>query len=155
MLRITLLGTGPFAVPALRALHASAHEVLCAVSRPPRGRRAQPAPVTVAAEELGIETWTPETVNCDEARDRLSAMEADLLVVCDYGEILKPPTLAVTRSGRHQPAWFAAAQIPRRSASTVGRAEWRCRNRQYSHPDDSRARRGTLPGDSANSHRPQ
>ncbi len=98
-MRIVVLGTGPFAVPSLRALHASQHEVLYAVSRPPRGRRAKPAPVFVAAEELGIETWLPETVNCDEVRKKFATLEADLLVVCDYGEILKPESLAVTRLG--------------------------------------------------------
>ena len=61
-MRIIMLGTGPFAVPSLRALSASKHEVVCAASRPPRGRRAKPAPVFVAAEALGIETWLPETV---------------------------------------------------------------------------------------------
>lgn len=98
-LRIVVLGTGPFAVPSLQALHASEHEVLCAGSRPPRGRRAKPAPVTVAAEALGIETWAPETVNCEESREKLAAFGADLLVVCDYGEILKPDTLTTTRLG--------------------------------------------------------
>ncbi len=98
-MRIVILGTGPFAVPSLRALHASKHEVLCAVSRPPRGRRAKPAPVTVAAEELGIKTWQPQTVNSDEACEKMTAFNADLLMVCDYGEILKPPALASTRLG--------------------------------------------------------
>ncbi len=98
-MRIVVLGTGPFAVPTLRALDASRHEMVCAVSRPPRGRRAEQAPVQVAAEELGIEGWLPETVNCDQARARLAALSLDLLVVCDYGEILKSETLAVTRLG--------------------------------------------------------
>ncbi len=98
-MRIVVLGTGPFAVPSLRALYDSEHEVLCAGSRPPRGRRAKPAPVTVAAEELGIETWLPETVNCEEARAKIASYQADLLVVCDYGEILKSATLETTRLG--------------------------------------------------------
>ena len=98
-MRLALLGTGPFAVPTLRALHGSTHKVLCAASRPPRGRRAKPSPVQLAAEELGIDVWLPETVNCDEARTRLSEMQLDLMVVCDYGEILKPETLAVSRLG--------------------------------------------------------
>jgi methionyl-tRNA formyltransferase len=96
---IIMLGTGPFAVPTLRALHASPHEVLLAVSRPPKGRKPEPAPVQVAAKELGISRWLPETVNSDEARSRLRDLNADLLVVCDYGEILKSPTLEVTRLG--------------------------------------------------------
>ena len=98
-MRIILLGTGPFAVPTLRALHASEHEVVCAVSRPPRGRRAQAAPVTIAAEEIGIQTWLPEKVNSDAAQAQLAGHQTDLLVVCDYGEILKSATLASSRLG--------------------------------------------------------
>jgi methionyl-tRNA formyltransferase len=98
-MRIVVLGTGPFAVPALRALCASRNEVACAVSRPPRGRHAEAAPVQVAAEELGVERWLPETVNSDEARAKLAALAPDLFVVCDYGEILMSETLAVPRLG--------------------------------------------------------
>ncbi|QEG37524.1 methionyl-tRNA formyltransferase [Bythopirellula goksoeyrii] len=98
-MRIILLGTGPFAVPSLRTLEASEHKVLMAVSRPPRGRKPMPAPVQVAAESLGIPDWQPETVNSDEARARLRELRADLLVVCDYGEILKSETLAIARLG--------------------------------------------------------
>ncbi|MCA9229247.1 MAG: methionyl-tRNA formyltransferase [Planctomycetales bacterium] len=98
-MRIVILGTGPFAVPSLRKLHASQHEVVCAVSRPPRGRRPLPAPVPTAAEELGIAVWLPETVNAEAACKRLAALDADLLVVCDYGEILKSQTLATSRLG--------------------------------------------------------
>jgi len=86
-------------VPTLQSLHASEHEVVCTISRPPRGRKPLPAPVAVAAEALGIEVWLPETVNSDEARNKLAAFNADLMVVCDYGEILKPPTLSVSRLG--------------------------------------------------------
>lgn len=98
-MRIVLLGTGPFATPALRTLAASRHEVLLAISRPPKGRRAPPAPVKLTAEELGLDTWLPATVNCAESQARLKELAADLLVVCDYGEILKPETLAVTKLG--------------------------------------------------------
>ena len=51
------------------------------------------------AVELGLPVWQPETVNADEARAELRGARADLLVVCDYGEILKRETLAVTRLG--------------------------------------------------------
>ena len=52
-----------------------------------------------AADELGIPVWQPETVNSDEAVSQLAADRPDLLVVCDYGEILKPAALAVARLG--------------------------------------------------------
>ncbi|MBA3480594.1 MAG: methionyl-tRNA formyltransferase [Pirellulales bacterium] len=97
-MRLVMLGTGPFAVPTLRRLHASPHEVRV-VTRPPRGRRAEAPPMQLAAEELGLPVWQPETVNSDEAVAELRALQPDLLVVCDYGEILKPPVLSVTPLG--------------------------------------------------------
>jgi methionyl-tRNA formyltransferase len=98
-MRIVMLGTGPFAVPTLEALAASSHEVALVVARPPRGRDAQASPLQRAAEQLRLEIWTPDTVNEPAAQERLSALHADLLVVCDYGEILRPATLATTRLG--------------------------------------------------------
>ncbi len=99
-MRLIAMGTGPFAVPSLRALAASEHEVVCVVTRPPRGRRREPlAPMAEAAQELEITLWQPESANLPESVQHLSAYEADLLVVCDYGEILKPPALETTRLG--------------------------------------------------------
>ena len=98
-MRLVMMGTGPFAVPTFRAIAASGHEVVAVVSRPPRGRRREPSPIEQAAAELGLDAWTPETVNCDESRSRLADLAPDLFVVCDYGEILKNATLEVPRLG--------------------------------------------------------
>jgi methionyl-tRNA formyltransferase len=51
------------------------------------------------AEEHGTPLFEPEQVNCEEARARLREYGADLLVVCDYGQILSAQTLAATRLG--------------------------------------------------------
>jgi methionyl-tRNA formyltransferase len=69
------------------------------VTRPPRGRKAEAPPLAQVAEMLGIIVSQPETVNSDEARAALRGLAPDLLVVCDYGEILKRETLAVARLG--------------------------------------------------------
>ncbi len=99
-MRIILLGTGPFAVPTLQALSAGRHEVPLVVSRPFRARKKSPLPpMHVAASDLGIELWTPPSINLPESVERLLTLEADLLVVCDYGEILRPPALEATRLG--------------------------------------------------------
>jgi methionyl-tRNA formyltransferase len=98
-MRLVMLGTGPFAVPSLRKLAASQHELLRVVTRPPRGRRAEAPPMEIAARELGLEVWQPETVNAEEACATLRGLAPDLLVVCDYGEILKPPALTAARLG--------------------------------------------------------
>jgi methionyl-tRNA formyltransferase len=94
-----MLGTGPFAVPTLRALAATEHDVLLVVTRPPRGRQPSASPMQQAANALGLEVWSPESVNLPDSVARLCELQADLLVVCDYGEILRPEALATTRLG--------------------------------------------------------
>jgi methionyl-tRNA formyltransferase len=98
-MRLIMLGTGPFAVPTLQKLAASAHEIALVITRPPAGRNAQPSPLQRAAESLNLEVWSPPTVNAPEAESKISSLAADLLVVCDYGEILRPETLATSRLG--------------------------------------------------------
>ena len=94
-----MLGTGQFAVPTLQALVAAGHDVSLVVTRPPRGRNAEASPTRQVGESLGLEVWSPDTVNSPEVQARLSSLHADLLVVCDYGEILRPETLATARLG--------------------------------------------------------
>ncbi|MGL4513920.1 MAG: methionyl-tRNA formyltransferase [Lacipirellulaceae bacterium] len=99
-MKLVALGTGPFAVPSLGRLVADGHDVACVVTRPPRGRASDPpAPMAAAAARLGLSLWQPLTVNDEVGAARLASFEADLLVVCDYGEILKPAALAATRLG--------------------------------------------------------
>lgn len=53
----------------------------------------------IAAESLGLPVWSPESVNLAESQARLASLAADLLVVCDYGEILRPESLATAKLG--------------------------------------------------------
>jgi len=98
-MRLIMLGTGPFGVPTLRRLAASRHEVVGVITRPPRGRKAEAPPLALVAAELGLPVSQPDTVNSEEARAALRSLAPDLLVVCDYGEILKRETLQVARLG--------------------------------------------------------
>ena len=98
-MRVVMLGTGPFAVPTLRALAAGRHEVVLVVTRPPTDRKATASPMQQAGTELGFEVWAPATVNIGESQTRIASLSPDLLVVCDYGEILRPETLATARLG--------------------------------------------------------
>ena len=102
-MRIVMMGTGPFAVPTFRWLLTSEHDVLLLVTRPPvrrRGRKPMATnPMQEVAEEQGIDVYMPEKVNAPESISRLSELRADLLVVCDYGQILKPDVLACGRCG--------------------------------------------------------
>jgi methionyl-tRNA formyltransferase len=53
----------------------------------------------LAGESLGLDVWAPATVNIAESQSRISLLSPDVLVVCDYGEILRPETLATSRLG--------------------------------------------------------
>lgn len=97
-----MMGTGPFAVPTFRMLVSSPHDVCLLVTRPPvvsRGRPAPPSPMRLAGEELGVEIYDPPNVNDDSVIAHLQQYEADLLVVCDYGQILSSDALAVGKLG--------------------------------------------------------
>jgi methionyl-tRNA formyltransferase len=98
-MRLIMLGTGPFAVPTLQALAASNHEIALVITRPPTGRTATASPLQRAGETLNLPTWSPDTVNHLGAQSKIVALAPDLLVVCDYGEILRPETLATARLG--------------------------------------------------------
>ena len=101
-LRLVVMGTGPFAVPMLRALYHSRHTVVALVTQPPRDVRGNPTaknPMRVEAEAHGTPVFDPVSINTDEARATLRGYEPDLFVVADYGQILKPETLATARLG--------------------------------------------------------
>jgi methionyl-tRNA formyltransferase len=102
-LRLVVMGTGPFAVPMFEALYDTPHTVVALVTQPSRsasGRGpAPPNPMRAVAEKRGTTILDPESVNTDEARAQLKKLKPDLFVVADYGQILRPETLAVARLG--------------------------------------------------------
>jgi methionyl-tRNA formyltransferase len=102
-MRLLMMGTGPFAVPTCESLLDSEHHVLALVTRPtppPKGRvKSPPNPTRAVAERRGVRVLTPADANAAEVREQLAACRADLLVVCDYGQILSVETLACTPLG--------------------------------------------------------
>lgn len=101
-LKIVFLGSGPIAIPILRALAQSPETDLAAVisqlDRPAgRKRILTPTPLAAAALELGLDVIRTANVNTPEFIDRLTAMAPDLLCVVSFGQILKAPLLAVPR----------------------------------------------------------
>lgn len=97
-MRLVMMGTGPFAVPTFRGLFETQHPVVALVTAPPRAGQA-PAPTRAVAAERGLEIFDPEDINTPDVRLRLARFQADLFVVCDYGQILSAETLAEARLG--------------------------------------------------------
>jgi methionyl-tRNA formyltransferase len=102
-MRLLMLGTGPFAVPTLKLLYETHHDVAALVTAPLRMHRGKPvAPISTireVAQSHGTPIFDPDDVNAPESPSRLAAFGADLLVVCDYGQILAPATLATAARG--------------------------------------------------------
>jgi methionyl-tRNA formyltransferase len=102
-LRIIMVGTGGFAVPTFRQLIESPHQVLGLISKPVRpahGRQvAEPHPMLEVARRHGVRAFQPASINSPEAADLLQDLKADLLVVCDYGQILRDEILALATLG--------------------------------------------------------
>jgi methionyl-tRNA formyltransferase len=102
-MRLVMMGTGPFAVPTFRALLASRHEVVALFTRPPRTgagkHRTADNPMQAVAEERGLPIFWPESIKAPEAIAQLAALSPELLVVCDYGQILSTAALATARLG--------------------------------------------------------
>ncbi|MEX1042367.1 MAG: methionyl-tRNA formyltransferase [Pirellulaceae bacterium] len=102
-MRIVMMGTGPFAVPTFEALLASRHEVPCLFTQPIRAMRGKrqppPSPMRQVAMDRTLPIHDPVSVNTPEAHAVLLEVAADLMVVCDYGQILSRETLGLTTLG--------------------------------------------------------
>jgi methionyl-tRNA formyltransferase len=98
-MRILMMGTGPFAVPTLRGLLASSHDVLALITRPVAVVSGTANPMRELAEEKGMAIHAPASINSPEAIEMLSGYRPDVHVVCDYGQILSARALVTARLG--------------------------------------------------------
>ena len=102
-MRIAFMGTPPFAVPTLAALHAAGHDIVAVYSQPPRpaqrGKKVQKSPVQVWAEEHGLPVRTPRSLKGEDAQAEFAALDLDVAVVAAYGLILPQAVLDAPREG--------------------------------------------------------
>lgn len=130
-MRIAFMGTPPFAVPTLAALHAAGHEIVAVYTQPPRpaqrGKKLQKSPVQVWAEEHGLPVRTPKGLKAEEPQAEFAALDLDIAVVAAYGLILPQAILDAPREGCLNvhgsilPRWRGAAPVQR--AILAGDAE--------------------------------
>ncbi len=122
-MRLVFAGTPETAVPSLRALLASRHDVVAVVTRPDaragRGRTLVPSPVKEVAEEHGLEVLTPRSPREEDFQGRLRTIGPDACPVVAYGALVPRPALEVPRHGWVNlhvsllPAWRGAAPVQR------------------------------------------
>lgn len=120
-MRLVFAGTPAVAVPSLRALVESRHDVVGVITRPDanagRGRRASQSPVALVAGEFGIPVLKPVRPADDEFQAQLRELAPDVCPVVAYGALLPPPVLDIPRDGWINlhfsllPAWRGAAPV--------------------------------------------
>ncbi len=120
-MRLVFMGSAEFAVPSLRLLQMSGHEVLCVYSQPPRpkgrGMKLQPTPVHALADEFALPVRTPESLEAEA--EFLQSLQADILVVVAYGLLIPQNLLDIFGNGGVNlhpsllPRWRGAAPIER------------------------------------------
>lgn len=91
-LRVLFFGTPRFALPSLRALCASRHQVVGVVSQPDRprgrGRKLEPTPAHAEAERLSLPLLQPERVGETAALAWMRERAPDLGCVVAFGQFL-------------------------------------------------------------------
>ncbi|RZU65038.1 methionyl-tRNA formyltransferase [Microterricola gilva] len=121
-MKLVFAGTPDAAVPSLRLLAASRHEIVAVLTRAdaPLGRKRilTPSPVAQAAAELGLPiikaNWLDEAVT-----DEIAALGVDLGVIVAYGGLVREPLLSTPRLGWINlhfsllPRWRGAAPVQR------------------------------------------
>lgn len=102
-MKIVYMGTPGFAVPPLRRLIESPHQVTAVVTQPDRpsgrGKRLQAPPVKELALEHKIPVLQPERLKRQNYDQILAMHSPDVIVVAAYGRILPPEILSLPRFG--------------------------------------------------------
>jgi methionyl-tRNA formyltransferase len=121
-LRLVFAGSPAAAVPSLRALSATPHQVSAAITRAdsPQGRRGvlTATPVATVAEELGIPVIKTNRL-AGEATEGVQRLSPDLGVIVAYGGLVREPLLSTPRLGWINlhfsllPRWRGAAPVQR------------------------------------------
>ena len=122
-MRLVFAGTPQTALPSLRAVLGSRHQLVAVVTRPDapagRGRTQHPSPVAAFALEHGIEVLRPGRPSEPEFLERLAEIAPDCCPVVAYGGLLPQQALDIPPHGWVNlhfsllPAWRGAAPIQR------------------------------------------
>lgn len=102
-MRLIFAGTPATALPSLRTLLDSQHEVVavltCADAPAGRGRKLTASPVKTLALEAGVPVLTPQSLRDPQVQAQLRALDADAAAVVAYGKLVPAEALAIPTHG--------------------------------------------------------
>jgi methionyl-tRNA formyltransferase len=122
--KIIFMGTPLFCVPILKSLYQNGYNISVVYTQPPqkshRGQQINKSPIQGISETLNIDYRTPTTFKDNhEEYEFLKELNADLSVVCAFGQIIPKNFLNLTKKGFVNihasilPSWRGAAPIQR------------------------------------------
>lgn len=89
-MNVVFMGTPEFAVPSLKYLIESKHDISSVVTQTdkPKGRKWQPCPPPVkrVALDAGLHIIQPENVNAEQVINKLKELNPDVIVVVAFGQ---------------------------------------------------------------------
>lgn len=119
-MRLVFAGTPAPAVPSLRRLAASGHDIAAVITRrdAPLGRKRvlTPSPVAAAAVELGLDVIRADRLDA-AVTEQVAALAPDLGVIVAYGGLVREPLLSAPVHGWINlhfsllPRWRGAAPV--------------------------------------------
>ena len=119
-MKIVFMGNPEFAVPSLKKLAASNHEILSVVTNPPkpagRGRKLINTPVAKCAENLDLNVMEIDNLHSEKTIQNLQKLNADVFTVVAYRilpkEIIAIPAMgSINLHGSLLPKYRGAAPI--------------------------------------------
>ncbi|MBA2492606.1 MAG: methionyl-tRNA formyltransferase [Gammaproteobacteria bacterium] len=122
-MRLIFAGAPAYALPALRALVGSPHEIVAVFTQPDRqagrGRTLRSSPVKRFAEQHGLPVYQPASLATRDAEQTIATLPAEVMVVAAYGLLLPRAILNQPRFGCINihasllPRWRGAAPVQR------------------------------------------
>lgn len=101
-MRVVFMGNPEFAIPTLKLLQKSRHDLLAVVSNKPkpmgRGRILKSTPVGQFAKENKIKLLEPDNLNAIDFQNQLKNLEADIFLVVAY-RILPEKVIGIPKHG--------------------------------------------------------
>ncbi len=89
-MNVIFMGTPEFAVPSLKCLIESKHDVVAVITQTdkPKGRKGRPdaPPVKNVALDAGLPVIQPENVNSEQVIEELEKLKPDVIVVVAFGQ---------------------------------------------------------------------
>ena len=122
-LKIIFMGTPDFAVPILKSINDSNHNILEVYTKPPnkknRGQKINSSPIHKYSDQIKLKVRHPETLDTEEEIRHLLNLKPDVVVVVAYGKILPSRLLNLKNilfiniHASLLPKWRGAAPIHR------------------------------------------